>query len=68
VRPGDIIGCDWDGVIIVPQEVAAEVLAIAALIAIDDKKGRRRLYERLGRPMDETVDAEAAEAYYKDIL
>lgn len=68
VRPGDIVGCDWDGVVVVPQEVAEEVLAIAALIAIDDKKGRRRLYERLGRPMDETVDVEAAQEYFKDII
>ena len=68
VRPGDIVGCDWDGVIVVPKEVAEEVLAIAALIAIDDKKGRRRLYERLGKEPDETVDVEGCEAYYKDIL
>jgi 4-hydroxy-4-methyl-2-oxoglutarate aldolase len=68
VRPGDIVGCDWDGVVVVPQEVAEEVLAIAAAIAIDDKKGRRRLYEKLGRQPDETVDWEAAEAYFKDLL
>jgi len=68
IRPGDIIGCDWDGVIVVPQEVAEEVLAIAAHIAIDDKKARRHLYERLGKAYDHTVDFESAEAYYKDIL
>lgn len=68
VRPGDIVGCDWDGVVVVPYEVAEEVLAIAAAIAIDDKKGRRRLYEKLGKPMDETVDWEAAQQYYSDIL
>ncbi len=68
VRPGDIVGCDWDGVVVVPYEVAAEVLAIAALIAIDDKKSRRRLYEKLGKPPDETVDWEAAAEYYRDIL
>ena len=68
VRPGDIVGCDWDGALVVPAEVAEETLAIAAAIAIDDKKGRRRLYERLGKPMDETVDVAAAEAYYRDIL
>jgi 4-hydroxy-4-methyl-2-oxoglutarate aldolase len=68
VRPGDLVGCDWDGVIVVPQEVAEEVLAIAALIAIDDKKSRRRLYERLGKEPDDTVDVEATEEYYKDML
>lgn len=68
VRPGDIVGCDWDGCLAVPIEVAEDVLYFAATIAIDDKKSRRRLYERLGRPMDETVDWEAAAAWFKDIL
>jgi regulator of RNase E activity RraA len=68
VRPGDIVGCDWDGTIVVPVEVAEDVLAIAARIAVDDKKARRRLYEKTGRKPDETVDWEAAAAYYKDLL
>jgi 4-hydroxy-4-methyl-2-oxoglutarate aldolase len=68
VRPGDIIGCDWDGVIVVPIEVAEEVLYFAARIAIDDKKSRRRLYEKLGKTPDETVDWEIVAEYYKDIL
>ncbi len=68
VRPGDIVGCDWDGVIVIPIEVAEDVLTIAARIAVDDKKARRRLYDRLGRKPDETVDWEAAAAYYKDLL
>jgi len=68
VRPGDIVGCDWDGCIVVPIEVAQEVLAISARIAVDDKKGRRRLYDRLGRKPDETVDWEAAAEYFKDLL
>ncbi len=68
VRPGDIVGCDWDGVVVVPIEVAEEVLYFAASIAIEDKKSRRRLYEKLGRPMDDTVNWEAVAEYYKDIL
>lgn len=68
VRPGDIVGCDWDGCVVVPIEVAEDVLAIAARIAVDDKKGRRRLYERLGREPDESVDWEAAAEYFKDLL
>ncbi len=68
VRPGDIVGCDWDGCIVIPIEVAEEVLAIAARIAIDDKKTRRRLYDRLGRKPDETVDWESAAEYFKDLL
>ncbi len=68
VRPGDIVGCDWDGAIVVPIEAAEDVLAIAARIAVDDKKARRRLYEKLGKPMDETVDWEAAAEFFKDLL
>lgn len=68
VRPGDIVGCDWDGCVVVPIEVAEDVLVVAARIAVDDKRGRRRLYDRLGRKPDETVDWEAAAAYFKDLL
>ncbi len=68
VRPGDIVGCDWDGVIVVPLEIAEDVLVFAARIAVDDKKSRRRLYDRLGRKPDETVDWEAAAEFFKDLL
>ncbi len=68
VRPGDIVGCDWDGVIVVPLEVAEDVLCISARIAVDDKKARRRLYDKLGKQPDETVDWEAAAEYFKDLL
>ena len=68
VRPGDIIGCDWDGVVVVPLEVAEDVLYFAARIAIDDKKSRRNLYQKLGKAPDETVNWEAVAEYFKDIL
>lgn len=68
VRPGDIVGCDWDGVVVVPIEVAEDVLYFAAQIAIDDKKGRRKIYDRLGKKPDESVDWESAAEYFKDIL
>jgi 4-hydroxy-4-methyl-2-oxoglutarate aldolase len=68
VRPGDIVGCDWDGALVVPIEVAEDVLAFAARIAVDDKKQRRRLYEKLGKQPDETVDWEAAEALFREYL
>jgi regulator of RNase E activity RraA len=68
IRPGDIVGCDWDGVVVVPIEIAEDALAIAARIAVDDKKKRRQLYEKLGRRPDETVDWEAAARFYKDLL
>ena len=68
VRPGDIIGCDWDGVLVVPIEIAEDVLAVAARIAVDDKKARRRLYDKTGRAPDATVDWESAAEFYKDLL
>ncbi len=68
VRPGDIVGCDWDGCVVVPLEVAEDVLVVAARIAVDDKKARRRLYDRIGRKPDETVDWEAAAEHFKDLL
>jgi 4-hydroxy-4-methyl-2-oxoglutarate aldolase len=68
VRAGDIVGCDWDGTVVVPIEVAEDVLVFAARIAVDDKKARRRMYERTGRKPDETVNWEAAAEYFKDLL
>ncbi len=65
VRPGDIVGCDDDGVIVVPTEVAEEVAVHARAILLADMHARRGLYERLGRAPDETVDVEAVEAYYR---
>ena len=67
VRPGDIVGCDGDGCVVVPQEVAYDVVKIAKGILLADVKGRRRLYEKLGMPFDETVNLEEMEAFYADI-
>lgn len=64
VRPGDIVGCDDDGIVVVPQEVAPEVAVHARAILLVDMRARRRHYERLGMPLDETVDYESVEAYY----
>ncbi len=64
VRPGDIVGCDDDGIVVVPWEIAEEVAVHARAILLADMRGRRRLYERLGMTPDETVDYEAVEAYY----
>ncbi len=55
VRPGDIVVADDDGVIVVPQEVAAEVARWARKELDADKQARRKLYEDLGLPLDETV-------------
>jgi 4-hydroxy-4-methyl-2-oxoglutarate aldolase len=67
VRPGDMVGCDDDGVVAVPQEVAEEVAHHAIAVLLDDMRARRQLYERLKMPADETVDVEKVEAYYRGL-
>lgn len=67
VRPGDIIGCDGDGCVVVPVEVADEVVRIAKSILIADAMKRRQLYQRLGMPLDETVAVEEMEAFYEGL-
>lgn len=56
VCPGDVVVADGDGVIVVPREVAAEVAAHAQAVLDKDKAGRKNLYQRLGMPMDKTVE------------
>ncbi len=58
VRPGDIIVADGDGVAVVPREHAMAVADYAAEILRKDKMGRRSLYEKLGIPLDQTVEIE----------
>jgi regulator of RNase E activity RraA len=65
VRPGDIVGCDDDGCLCVPAEVAEEVGKIASDILIDDEKKRRTYYEKLGIALDDSVDVELLEEFYK---
>ncbi|OGG54658.1 MAG: 4-hydroxyphenylacetate isomerase [Candidatus Handelsmanbacteria bacterium RIFCSPLOWO2_12_FULL_64_10] len=65
VGPGDIVGCDDDGVVVVPLRVAKEVAVHARAVLLADMRARRKLYERLGMPPDETVDSETVEAYYR---
>jgi regulator of RNase E activity RraA len=68
VRPGDIVGCDDDGVVVVPSEVAEEVALHARAILLADMRARRKHYERLGMAPDATVDYEAVEAYYSQCV
>jgi 4-hydroxy-4-methyl-2-oxoglutarate aldolase len=56
VYPGDVVVADSDGVVVVPRRVAVRVGQIAYLEMIDDIKGRRELYELLGRELDDTVE------------
>lgn len=67
VRPGDMVVCDDDGIVVVPIEVAPEVAVHARAVLLADMRARRKHYERLGRPMDETVDYEAVERYYSHL-
>jgi 4-hydroxy-4-methyl-2-oxoglutarate aldolase len=64
VRPGDILGADDDGIVVVPAEVAEEVAIHARAVLLADMRSRRKHYERLGMPLDPTVDFEAVEQYY----
>ena len=67
VRPGDIVGCDGDGCIVVPAEVAEDVVRIASRILIDDAKSRRQLYQKMGMEFDHTVAVEEMEAFYAGV-
>jgi 4-hydroxy-4-methyl-2-oxoglutarate aldolase len=55
IRPGDVVVADGDGVIVVPFEHAEVVAKYARQEFENDKAGRRRLYEKLGRPLDDSV-------------
>ena len=60
-----VVGCDGDGCVVVPAEVAEDVIRVAAKILVGDAKARRKLYDRMNMPHDETVDVEGMEEFYK---
>ncbi|HEV8563647.1 MAG TPA: RraA family protein [Actinomycetota bacterium] len=55
VRSGDLVVADDDGVVVVPAEIAGEVVDRARRIQEADRPGRREGYAKLGLPFDETV-------------
>jgi 4-hydroxy-4-methyl-2-oxoglutarate aldolase len=67
VRPGDMVGCDDDGVVVVPAEVAADVATHARAILLADMNARRRHYTAQGKALDSTVDVESVLAYYEGV-
>jgi len=67
VNPGDIVGCDGDGIVVVPIRVAEEVAIHARAILLADMRARRNLYKRLGMEPDHTVDYETVSAYYDQL-
>jgi regulator of RNase E activity RraA len=55
VRSGDLVVADDDGVVVVPADIAGEVVDRARRIQEADRPGRRESYARLGLPLDDTV-------------
>jgi regulator of RNase E activity RraA len=55
VYPGDMVVADGDGVIVVPRKIARDVAKHARRQLEDDKRGRRKIYEAIGRELDNSV-------------
>jgi regulator of RNase E activity RraA len=64
VRPGDVVGCDDDGIVVVPLEVAATVATHARAVLLADISKRRDHYRELGKAPDSTIEYEEIVQYY----
>ena len=56
VFPGDVIVADGDGVIVVPRQQALTVGRLAREINLGDEKSRAQRFQKLGIPLDKTVE------------
>lgn len=64
VRPGDMVGCDDDGIVVVPLEVAEIVATHAREVLLVDMRKRARHFLELGLEPDESVDVAKVEQYF----
>lgn len=55
VHPGDMVVADGDGVIVVPRAHARAVAKWGNEERVRDRATRKKLYQDLGRPLDDTV-------------
>lgn len=54
VRPGDLVVADGDGAVVVPIDVAEDVVKFAIQESENDKRARTMLFNRLGIELDES--------------
>jgi regulator of RNase E activity RraA len=66
VFPGDVIVADNDGVAVVPRRVAEQVAEISRWIFEDDEVKRGKIYDRIGKSHDWTVQGHTEPAPASD--